>query len=547
MSIEIDPAASAASVPSADVPDRPSRRRLLTSALGAVAATGITWAAGPAARAANLADQRQRLGDWQEVAHRGIRPDDPDGRAPLANPRRGFRYEMSYNAVDLTSPWPNEQDHSPDAARTLEVLEGEYGPGADLTQLYFYLWDFATTTIPQSALDNIERVFQGLRSKGYAAVLRFAYDDGVREGRRYTVRDIQRHIGQLAPVVGRNSDVVAVWQAGFLGAWGEWHGSYHQLENDPDAVTAIMTSLVEALPAGMHTQMRYAEKRNMVTNHSILNRIGFHNDYITLGEGLWDYYVPDNPQWGSYLEVSQTRAMDGEMPWDKGQSADPYAWSTVIPGLDAARRLQTLRWDSLSLVHNATVTIPAWKTAELTEQQAVEALIPVSDGYFRDRSGRPVGRTQFEYLRDHLGYRIEVRRCRYDLSAPVGGELPAELPVEVDVVNRGFAAPKQPRPVRLVLLDREGRTVSTGQTAADWRTWLPQGRAETSDDHSGPATSTVRGRLTLPSGARGPHRIGLALPDPAFPERGRAVRCANATTQWVNGVNVVATVSLGGR
>ncbi|MFG2499082.1 DUF4874 domain-containing protein [Streptomyces sp. NPDC048441] len=513
------------------------RRRLLTTALGTAAATLVPLSTPSAVSAAPRASAA-----WQRVPHRGIRPDDPAGRSPLANPRRGFRYEMSYNAVDLTSPWPNEQDHSPDAARTLDLLEREYGPGANLTQLYFYLWDYATSTIPQGALDNIESVFRGLRRKGYAAVLRFVYDDGVRENRRYTVQDIQRHIGQLAPLVTRNSDVVAVWQAGFLGTWGEWHGSHYAHETYPDAVTAIMTSLVEALPPGMQTQVRYAEKRDMITNRAILDRVGFHNDYVTLGEGEWDYYVPDNPGWPSYLDVSRTRMVDGEMPWDKGQSADPYAWSTVIPGVAAARRLQTLRFDSLSLVHNATVTVPAWKAAELTERQTTDALLPVSDGYFRGRDGRPVARTQFEYLRDHLGYRIEVREARHDLSAA----RPGRLSVQVDVVNRGFAAPKHPRPVRLVLLDADGRTVASAETGADWREWLPQGRAETGGDHSGPAPATVHGELAVPAGARGPHRVGLALPDPAFPGRGAAVRCANGSVEWVDGVNVVAKVRLGG-
>ncbi|MFE0179134.1 DUF4874 domain-containing protein [Streptomyces sp. NPDC059002] len=514
------------------------RRRLLTTALGTAAVAAVPF--GPAAAASPAA----RSASWHTVPHRGIRPDDPEGRAPLANPRRGFRYEMSYNARDLTSPWPNEQDHSPDVTETLDLLEREYGPGANLTQLYFYLWDFATSTIPQSALDNIERVFRGLRSKGYAAVLRFVYDDGVRENRRYTVQDIQRHIGQLAPLVARNSDVVAVWQAGFLGTWGEWHGSYYRHETYPDAVTAIMTTLVEALPPGLHTQVRYAEKRDMITNRAILDRVGFHNDYVTLGEGQWDYYVPGNPGWPRYLEVSPTRMMDGEMPWDKGQSSDPYAWSTVIPGIAAARRLQTLRFDSLSLVHNATVTLPGWKAAELTERQATEAQLPVSDGYFRDRAGRSVARTQFEYLRDHLGYRVEVRESRHDPSAV---RRRGRLPVEVDVVNRGFAAPKHPRPVRLVLLDAAGRTVASAGTGADWRAWLPQGRAETGDDHAPPAPTTVRAELVVPPGTRGPHRIGLALPDPDFPGRGRAVRCANASVPWVDGVNVLAEVRLGGR
>ncbi|MEU6659387.1 DUF4874 domain-containing protein [Streptomyces sp. NPDC046821] len=522
-------------VRSAGAARAPSRRRLMAATFGAAAVMGL--GAVPAVAAPGAGE------GWRRIPHRGIRPDDPDGRDPLANPRRGFRYEMSYNAVDLTSPWSNEADHSPDAARTLEILEGKYGPGANLTQLYLYLWDFATTAIPQSALDNIESVFRGLRSKGYAAVLRFAYDDGVRSDRRYTVQDIQRHIGQLAPLIARNSDVVAVWQAGFLGAWGEWHGSYYQHENYPDAVTAIMTSLVDALPDGTHTQVRYAEKRAMITNQAILDRVGFHNDYVTLGEGLWDYFVPDNPGWNTYVDVAPAHVMDGEMPWDKGQSADPYAWSTVIPGVAAARRLQTLRWDSLSIVHNATVTVPAWRTAALTEQEVRDALLPVSDGYFRDRGGRAVERTQFEYLRDHLGYRIEVREARLGLP-----ELSRRrLPVEVDLVNRGFAAPKHARPVRLVLLDGEGRTVSSAETGADWRTWQPQGRAETDDDHSGPAVTTVRGTLEVPSGTRGPHSVGLALPDPAFPGRGRAVRCANASVTWTHDVNVIGTVGIGGR
>ncbi|WP_306335905.1 DUF4874 domain-containing protein [Streptomyces sp. KL118A] len=523
------------------------RRRLLTTALGTAAlaaaplgtATASPATAAPAAAAP--ARPAGRAASWHRVPHRGIRPDDPDGRAPLPGPRRGFRYEMSYNARDLTSPWPNEQDHSPDAAKTLDLLEREYGPGANLTQLYFYLWDYATSTIPQSALDNIESVFRGLRGKGYAAVLRFVYDDGVRENRRYTVQDIQRHIGQLAPLVARNSDVVAVWQAGFLGTWGEWHGSHYRHETYPDAVTAIMTTLVEALPPGLHTQVRYAEKRDMITNRAILDRVGFHNDYVTLGEGLWDYYVPDNPGWPTYLDVGRTRMVDGEMPWDKGQSSDPYAWSTVIPGIAAARRLQTLRFDSLSIVHNATVTVPGWKAAQLTGSQAVEAHLPVSDGYFEDRRGRAVARSQFEYLRDHLGYRVEVREVRYDLAA---ARRSGRLPVEVDVVNRGFAPPKHPRPVRLVLLDPAGRTVASADTGADWRDWQPQGRAETDDDHGAPATSTVRAEIVLPAGARGPHRVGLALPDPAFPDRGRAVRCANASAPWVDGVNVLAEVRL---
>ncbi|MFF4353891.1 DUF4874 domain-containing protein [Streptomyces sp. NPDC001530] len=476
---------------------------------------------------------------WTTVSHRGIRPDDTNGTTGLANPSRGFRYEMSYNASDLTSPWPHESGFAGDSAKALGLLEAKYGAGARVTQLYFYLWDYATTTIPSSALANIQKIFDGLRSKGYQAVLRFCYDDDVRSRRPYTVQDIQRHITQLAPIVAANRDVIAVWQAGFVGAWGEWGPNYYNHQNWPDATTAIMTSLVDALPAGMDTQMRYPWLRDSITTSSVKSRVGLHNDFFTLGGGCCEYYVPSNQWWSTYLEVTPTHTMDGEMPWDKGQSADPNAWSTPIDGLNAAKRLQTLRFDTLSQVHNATVTIPAWRTTTLTKAQATAAKLPVSDGYFTDSSGNSVPRTYFDYIRDHLGYRIEVQQARY-------AKLPSGLSVQVDLVNRGFAAPKNPRVARLALLNRFGQTVSTVDTGADWRTWLPGPRSETSEPAAAPATQTITGTLPLPA-TPGTYFLALLLPHPTTSAAAYAVRCANASVwflAFVKGENVLATITL---
>ncbi|MFI7407523.1 DUF4874 domain-containing protein [Streptomyces sp. NPDC049627] len=502
-----------------------SRRQALTLA----GLTGAGAALGMSGRAAAGTT-------WTTVSHRGIRPDDTDGTTGLANPSRGFRYEMSYNASDLTSPWAHEADFAGDSARALRLLEAKYGAGANLTQLYFYLWDYTKTTIPSGALANIQRILDGLRTKGYQAVLRFAYDDGVRPDQQYTVQDIQRHIAQLAPIVATNRDVIAVWQAGFVGDWGEWGPNYYNHQNYPDGTTAIMTSLVEALPPGVQTQMRYPKLRESITTSSVKAKVGYHNDYFTLGGGLWDDYVPSDSLWPTVLEGSPTHPVDGEMPWDKGQSQDPYAWSTVIDGLGAAKRLQTLRFDTLSMVHNATVTLPAWKTTTLTKAQATAARLPVSDGYFTDTSGNSVARTYFDYIRDHLGYRIEIRQARY-------AKLSSGLSVQVDLVNRGFAAPKHPRSALLTLLDSAGRTVSTAGTGADWRTWLPGPRSETSEPAADPTTQTITGTLTLPT-ASGTYYLGLSLPHPTTSAAAYAVRCANAGVSFRNGVNILAAITL---
>jgi len=64
-------------------------------------------------------------------------------------------------------------------------------------------------------------------------VLRFAYEKSNR-GVDYgpTLEWILRHVDQLAPVIRDNADVIYVMQAGFVGAWGEWHSATHVKQDD---------------------------------------------------------------------------------------------------------------------------------------------------------------------------------------------------------------------------------------------------------------------------------------------------------------------------
>ena len=479
---------------------------------------------------------------WNRQTHRGIRVDDPQGRDLLRNPHRGYRYEMSFNAIDLKSPWQDKESaYSGDIPATLEAAAANYGPGANTTQLYFYLWDYATTALPPQALANIRQVLGGLRGAGFSVVLRFAYDDGVRAQRRYTVQDIQRHIEQLRPIVAEYSDIISVWQAGFIGAWGEWAGSYYNHANYSDAVTAIMGSLTSALPVELQSQMRYFQKREMVLNPAAKDRIGYHNDYFTLGQGLWDYYVPSNAGWQSYLDVSTGHFMDGEMPWDKGQSKDPYAWSEPIDAINAARRLQTLRFNTFSLSHNATVTYPAWKQTMLNAQQVRDAGLPAADGYFSAVNGEAVERTAFEYIRDHLGYRAEAREARWRL-----GEIPGGAPgldVELDLVNSGFAAPKRPMLLQAVLLDQQNQVLSTAAFDGDWKTLQPSGRSEIAAESKEPVPNTLHATLPLPASFAGRAKLGVRIADAG---RGGdyAVRLANSSTEFLAGTNIVAGFEL---
>ena len=133
---------------------------------------------------------------------------------------------------------------------------GRFEPfGLTLVQAYCYLTEFADKPISDEKLTRLQESFDNLRRRGLKAVLRFAYEraTGVKEGP--TLDWILRHIDQLQPLLRRNVDVVYVLQAGFIGAWGEWH-SAARIANDYAPRAAIIKRLLEALPEERMLQVR---------------------------------------------------------------------------------------------------------------------------------------------------------------------------------------------------------------------------------------------------------------------------------------------------
>ena len=444
----------------------------------------------------------------------------------LAGPDRGFRYEIAFNAIDLSSPWDSKLAHNP--AAHIDDAIAKWGTGSHVTQLYFYLYDYAKTDIPDQTIANMQKVFDELRSRGMQVVLRFAFDDAVRPQLPYTVTDVQRTIKRVAPLVEKNKDVVSVWQVGFIGAWGEWGPNYYNHQLWPDAVNAIMNTFIANLPTGISTQMRYPWLRNMITDPATKARIGFNNDYVTLGKGPYDYYVPTHQDYASVLDAAPDVTVDGEMPWDKGQSTDPAAWNEVIPGDMAAQRLQSMHYATFSRSHNATVTLPAWHSTTLSQARSDELRLPQDPAYFSAR--KP---TQFEYLRDHLGYRFSVKNL--DLSEKDGA-----LSVKADIANLGFSAPVKDYPVTVSLLDSDGQVVAQNEVEADLRSWRGAGAAERATAAPEAPTYPIATDLPLTDLGAGTYTVALTLGSTRNP--GQAIQLANDAVAFKAGHNELVTI-----
>jgi len=493
----------------------------------------------------------------QTITYRGIRPDDPGGRDGLRNPERGLRIETLIAELPGAPAW-GPSGHlktrlTPGYSDQWWVLDAErYAAfGLTLAQTYCYLDAFMDTPIGEEKLAVLERSLATLRRRGFKALLRFAYEKTTNQAEGPTRDVILAHMDQLAPIVRRNVDVIFVLQAGFVGAWGEWHSSAHKLEKDHDALAAIVAKLLDVLPASRMTQVRVPKYKRWVLGDqpldqyafldgstaysgSPLARIGFHNDGFLAHQscgGTWPeaphFSNPGNPEFDYMTTESPYVPVDGELFWsDQGGK---------VEGLRAAARMRLHHYTSFSIAHSyseregAPLSMDDWMKTPLTVEQVRQAALPIADGYFEDAAGNTAARTQFEYLRDHLGYRIELQSAEFPRQIDRGGTLDAE----VALINRGFSTFHNARPVYLVLIDDDRCVAEIAVTDADPRTWQPFAPG---DGEYKPLVHTIRVSWTPPDGLEPKgYLLGLWLPDAAEAIRmdpRYAVRVANGGIPW---------------
>jgi hypothetical protein len=229
------------------------------------------------------------------------------------------------------------------------------------------------------------------------------------------------------------------------------------------------------------------------------------------------------------------------------------SWPIKVPAEVFAWRMREMHYSTLSLRHgyshldgnsrgkvpqpNNNETIDHWMRTPLNLTHLYYDKLPVSPDYAAWGN-----HTGYEYLRDHLGYRLELQTAEW----PAAFTLPATFNFTAALRNWGFAAPVNPRPVHLVILSADKTTVLwQSESLADPRDWQPH---TPGDPFYTPARHTFGGRglvvsaADLGGGCAMPEctlPVGLFMPDARADKFGAAnvgaafsVRLANADVGW---------------
>lgn len=494
-----------------------------------------------------------------QVKYRGIYADDPGGETGLYNPERGLRLEVAVDINRRRDVWKPEV--FPGITDYLEEEIDRYrSDSISLVQSYFYLHGYIGRSLPEEAFRTMRIYFDKLREAGMKAVLRFAYETDFmgRASSGPTLEDVLRHMEQLKPFLAEQADVIAVVQAGFIGAWGEWHGSLHGLENSEQTQRTVLEKILWMTPGNRMVQVRVPAYKNLLNARgAAYRRTSFHDDFIIIDPHRWDGDMHEGTAYFKQMvQESPFLMIDGELPWGTwsvNQDKDNPEAGWIIDGLKTARQLFLQHYTSLSAIHNYKekgapdkYSMMYWKETVVPETFLRENRMPVSSGYFQKKDGSRVERSVFDYIRDHLGYRLELQGL--EVKKKAGGK---EAEVELQLMNRGFSALFNEHPVYLVLVDRKGK-VTEFLTDADVHDWQPYRPA---DPDCKSLIHKVRKQLVWPSDIQaGEYELGLWIPDGSLRLKYNpryAIRCANGDVEWRitpdgrYGINILGRLRLG--
>lgn len=454
------------------------------------------------------------------------------------NPDRGWRLEAFINVANSLTDGMSDQ---PEPEKVVTVALDRYHKyRPQLCQVYFYLTGYKDTeTIPPEGFERMQRVFDAARERGIKLVVRFSYESDMQGTGEATDEIMLAHMKQLRPILEKNLEVIHTVEAGFLGAWGEWHS--YKMEHDE---LALLKGILDMVPESLYVQVRYPRVKNVLIRaepeNPNLSRMGYHDDSFfgwqraVYNDGLnpWEEF------WEQMRRESAYGPEGGEMFW--GCQYDLNLWDPTTGDL-AIRKFSAFHQNTFSLYHSfieeqytAWATPGAgyysmfyWQTEPITQEWLTEHKVAFDPLWFQDENGQPLERTAFEFVHDHLGYRL--RALEVTLNGNLGcGET---LHVSLNLKNTGFSAVFNLES-GFALLNQNGSVVST-VAAGDPTTWL-----STSPSSNEPLTHTVAAALTLPETA-GTYQVAFYLKNSA----GTGARFAN-DLQYINGYTVLQTIEI---
>lgn len=427
----------------------------------------------------------------------GLRSDDPAAR--VDNPDRGFRLECQLGLPDgvtlvmagdkaVRRRGPLQAGDMPFPQLGLDPARGwsDRALGEALVRWrqegvtthlgIAWLDEFAAKPSPDANwLRRVDGQLALFRKAGSRVVLRFAYEADRTKSAGPDLATVLRHAEALRPLLARNADVICAVQLGLIGHRGEVRDAA-KVPSDLKSHAAVLKAMLAIRPRGKSVQVRSGAMRaallgelghaaeiapdDAFDERTPAGLVGLHNigfGFDATDDGTFDAVGSGDPGWVLWSRQALWVPADADL--GRGTAGNPR----LADGWLVARKAMAERVVTLGVAEPLAAKpgapgaglLNAWAGQMKSESEVRAMGLPVSDGYFFNAKGEPVGRSAADYLRDHLGARLELRTSECPPKVKAG----ERFTLRVRIANRGFAALPSARTLDLVFIPRSGRHI----------------------------------------------------------------------------------------
>ena len=378
----------------------------------------------------------------------------------MHNPDRGFRTDLVIY-VDKLTQYANDEAELQKAIRSeFNIYFGGLQEPCHLAFAYIYLTKWHLEELPDDALTVIEGIFEYCRLKNYKLYVCFCYNNQYainchlsQENKDKLASEcadqetILKHIDQLAPIIAEYKDCCFNIKNGFIGFVGEWARSFQWPEVDYNVITKAIVDKLCA-PNEIYFSHRLpeytADVKKAYPDWENIKWIGFNNcafygEQSNEGWNSAGFQVNDKDGWWEYMcENGAYAPTSGEM----FTSENLNSRGCILKGKEAILEMAH-HWQSVfSFFHgkydcvsrsDLIAIMDNWAREEINKEWLDAQGIIYDPNWFVDANGNPVARNCYEFIRDHLGYKIVADNVKIDAAN-------GKITVSMGFKNYGFSA-----------------------------------------------------------------------------------------------------------
>lgn len=370
--------------------------------------------------------------------------------------------DLSENTTEIRNPargWYCIYSFMAEAIPDFKNIAGNVAESKDsLVLVIINIGAYRESDIDEKGLENIRSILRFFSEHQYDMILRITYDHEGKAFERepFFFEQVKKHINQLIPILKEFSHSIFVYQGFLVGNWGEMHTSRFLTS---DKLLTMWKLFKNELEYDMFFSVRKPLQWRMLHSRDCDKR-----SLKDARMGLFDDAIFGSESHLGTFGVERREKAGWDELWSREDELEfENKLCTYVPnGGEALCGEQYLQQGAL----NETIAILKKMHITYLNRQYDKLILNTWKEWSWPQADAWQGKSVYDYIGNHLGYRFFIR----DVQAVESAKISNEMDVAIQIENVGFANLYQEAELYLICEDELGHQYERSLDV-DMRTW----------------------------------------------------------------------------